>query len=89
MFSRLTSQGQIPNQGAPSMFSRLNTETPNLPPEPGAEWWRDMDEGRGPVSEPKAARWATLSGKVSRQQPRVCRLWEAQKGWSLVVTWVG
>lgn len=31
----------------------------------------------------------TLSGKGPREQLRVCGPWEAQKGQSLEVTWVG
>lgn len=31
----------------------------------------------------------TLSGKVPREQRRVCRLREAQQGWSPEVTWWG
>lgn len=54
MSSPLTSQGQIPKQGAPSMFSRPNVETPTEQ-KVDVKWCRDMTKGRGPVWGPEEA----------------------------------
>lgn len=71
------------------MFPRLTVEAPHWSRrwvQTGRETWpREEPQLVGP----RQLTGPTLSGKVPREQVRVRGPWEAPKGQSLEVTWVG